>query len=187
MQTASSSLERACKRRRVHTCTIWRSTSMSAPFSASSVNAIVAVVIVDHSSDYRLVGSHLNLIREPRWPPLPGSAVAARQAASGYALRALPRRRTYTTSWDINPFAALTSFAHPCVRAPLGSGGSSENRGRSDGPTPFAALTSFAHPCVRAPLGSGGSSENRGRSDGPTPFAALTSFAHPCVRAPLTR
>jgi len=31
-----------------------------------------------------------------------GIAVAARQAASGYALRALPRRKTYTTSWDIN-------------------------------------------------------------------------------------
>jgi len=31
-----------------------------------------------------------------------GTTVAARQAASGYALRALPRRKTYTTSWDIN-------------------------------------------------------------------------------------
>lgn len=31
-----------------------------------------------------------------------GTAAAARQAASGYALRALPRRKTYTTSWDIN-------------------------------------------------------------------------------------
>jgi len=31
-----------------------------------------------------------------------GIAVAARQAASGYALRALPRWRTYTTSRDIN-------------------------------------------------------------------------------------
>ena len=31
-----------------------------------------------------------------------GIAVAARQAASGYALRALPQRKTYTTSWDIN-------------------------------------------------------------------------------------
>ena len=28
-------------------------------------------------------------------------AVAARQAASGFALRALPRLKTYTTSWDI--------------------------------------------------------------------------------------
>jgi hypothetical protein len=34
-----------------------------------------------------------------------GIAVAARLAASGYALRALPRRKTYTTSWDINPIA----------------------------------------------------------------------------------
>ena len=31
-----------------------------------------------------------------------GIAVATRQAASGYALRVSPRRRTYTTSWDIN-------------------------------------------------------------------------------------
>jgi hypothetical protein len=31
-----------------------------------------------------------------------GKATAARQAASGYALRALPRRKTYTTPWDIN-------------------------------------------------------------------------------------
>jgi len=31
-----------------------------------------------------------------------GIAVATRQAASGYALRASPRRKTYTTSWDIN-------------------------------------------------------------------------------------
>jgi hypothetical protein len=31
-----------------------------------------------------------------------GIAVATRQAASGYARRALPRRKTYTTSWDIN-------------------------------------------------------------------------------------
>ena len=31
-----------------------------------------------------------------------GIATAARQAASGFALRALPRRKTYTTSWDIN-------------------------------------------------------------------------------------
>jgi hypothetical protein len=31
-----------------------------------------------------------------------GIAAAARQAASGYALRALPQRKTYTTSWDIN-------------------------------------------------------------------------------------
>jgi hypothetical protein len=31
-----------------------------------------------------------------------GIAAAARQAASGFALRALPRQKTYTTSWDIN-------------------------------------------------------------------------------------
>jgi len=31
-----------------------------------------------------------------------GIAAAARQVASGYALRALPQRKTYTTSWDIN-------------------------------------------------------------------------------------
>jgi hypothetical protein len=39
-----------------------------------------------------------------------GIAVAARQAASGYALRALPRRKTYTTSWDINPAGLQTSM-----------------------------------------------------------------------------
>jgi hypothetical protein len=74
-------------------CTIWRSTSMSAPFSASSVNAIVvAVVIVDHSSEFRLLGSHLNLIREPTVAaPFGDAARAARQAASGFALRGLPR------------------------------------------------------------------------------------------------
>ncbi|MBA3834084.1 MAG: hypothetical protein H0X34_19775 [Chthoniobacterales bacterium] len=38
-----------------------------------------------------------------------GIAAAARQAASGYALRALPQRKTYTTSWDINP-ARQTPF-----------------------------------------------------------------------------
>jgi len=32
-----------------------------------------------------------------------GIAAAVWQAASGYAVRALPRQRTYTTSWDINP------------------------------------------------------------------------------------
>jgi hypothetical protein len=44
-------------------CTIWRSTSMSAPFSASSVNAIVALVIVISFKD-QVGGSHLNLIRD---------------------------------------------------------------------------------------------------------------------------
>jgi hypothetical protein len=39
-----------------------------------------------------------------------GIAVAARQAASGYALRALPRRKTYTTSRDINT-ASRTGWA----------------------------------------------------------------------------
>ena len=36
-----------------------------------------------------------------------GIAVAARRAASGFALRALPRRKTSTTSWDINRSPAL--------------------------------------------------------------------------------
>jgi hypothetical protein len=40
-----------------------------------------------------------------------GIAVAARQAASGYALRALPRPKTYTTSWDINSADRNTSGA----------------------------------------------------------------------------
>ena len=38
----------------------------------------------------------------PRWPPPIGIAATARQAASGYALRALPQRRTYTTCRGIN-------------------------------------------------------------------------------------
>jgi len=41
---------------------IWRSTSMSAHISPSSVNAIVAVVIVEISLE-RVGGSHLNLVR----------------------------------------------------------------------------------------------------------------------------
>src|SRR5688572_1783461 len=74
-------------RRWAMNCTIWRSTSTSAPFSASSVNAIVvAVVIVDHSSDYRLLGSHLNLIREPT-VATPFRDAAARRAASRFGLR----------------------------------------------------------------------------------------------------
>src|SRR5450755_2104106 len=64
-------------------CTIWRSTSMSAPFSASSVNAIVAVVIVDISLD-RLVG---------RTSTISGTTMATptgdrrRRAASRFGLR----------------------------------------------------------------------------------------------------
>ena len=42
-----------------------------------------------------------------------GIAAAARQAASGYALRALPRPKTYTTSWDINK---QLRFWHRCLR-----------------------------------------------------------------------
>src|ERR1700752_3363594 len=48
-------------RRWAMNCTIWRSTSMSAPFSASSASAIVEVVIV--SSPDKVGGSHLNHIR----------------------------------------------------------------------------------------------------------------------------
>jgi len=70
-------------------CTIWRRTSTSAPFSASSANAIVALVIVISFKD-RFGGSHLK-----PYPDLtmatPKRAAAARKAASGYALRALPR------------------------------------------------------------------------------------------------
>src|SRR5678816_1317562 len=74
---------------------------MSAPFSASSVNAIVAVVIVEISLGHGWWVAP-QPYPGPRWPPPTGIAVAARQAASGYALRASPRRKTYTTSWDIN-------------------------------------------------------------------------------------
>jgi hypothetical protein len=80
---------------------------MSAPFSASSVNAIVAVVIVEISSGHWLVGRTSTISGTTMATPT-GIAVAARQAASGYALRALPRRRTYTTSWDINPVYVAT-------------------------------------------------------------------------------
>lgn len=43
----------------------------------------------------------------------PNGAAAARQAASGYALRALPRNRskTYTTSRDINHSGILVRVA----------------------------------------------------------------------------
>jgi hypothetical protein len=44
-----------------------------------------------------------------------GIAVATRQAASGYALRALPRRKTYTTSWDINPSVAKSRQYPPRI------------------------------------------------------------------------
>ena len=71
---------------------------MSAPFSASSVNAIVAVVIVEISLD-RLVGRTSTISGTTMATPT-GIAVATRQAASGYALRALPQRKTYTTSWE---------------------------------------------------------------------------------------
>ena len=52
-----------------------------------------------------------------------GTAAATRQAASGYALRALPRRKTYTTSWDINQDHASTgqtSRCHDHLRRPGG-------------------------------------------------------------------
>ncbi|HSV70562.1 MAG TPA: hypothetical protein VLI72_10640, partial [Methylibium sp.] len=58
------------------------------------------VVIVEISLD-RLVGRTSTISGTTMATPT-GIAVAARQAASGYALRALPRRKTYTTSWDIN-------------------------------------------------------------------------------------
>src|SRR5450432_927436 len=64
-------------------CTIWRSTSMSAPFSASSVNAIVAVVIVEISLD-TVGGSHLNHIRDHDGHP---DRDRRRRAASRFGLR----------------------------------------------------------------------------------------------------
>jgi len=81
--------------------------SISALFSASSVNAIVAVVIVEDSLD-RLAGPTSTMSGTTMATPN-GIAVAARQAASGYALRALPPRKTYITSWDIN-LVARQSF-----------------------------------------------------------------------------
>src|SRR5450432_2017332 len=64
-------------------CTIWRSTSMSAPFSASSVNAIVAVVIVEISLD-TVGGSHFNHIRDHDGHP---DRDRRRHAASRFGLR----------------------------------------------------------------------------------------------------
>ncbi len=46
-----------------------------------------------------------------------GIAATARQAASGSALRVLPRRKTYTTSWDINSFMPAPGRGAP-VPAP---------------------------------------------------------------------
>jgi len=59
-----------------------------------------SVVIVDISLD-RLLG-RTSTISGTTMATRTGIAVAARQAASGYALRALPQRRTYTTSGGIN-------------------------------------------------------------------------------------
>lgn len=64
-------------------CIIWRRTSTSAPFSASSADAIVALVIVISFMD-RFGGSHPKLIRTSRWPPPEGSG---RCAASRFGLR----------------------------------------------------------------------------------------------------
>jgi hypothetical protein len=60
----------------------------------------VVVVIVETSSD-RLVGRTSTISGATMATPI-GAAAGARQVASSYALRALPRRNTYTTSWDIN-------------------------------------------------------------------------------------
>ena len=51
-----------------------------------------------------------------------GTTVAARQAASGFALRALPRRKTYTTSWDITRTALRARHAMVGVAGLPGSG-----------------------------------------------------------------
>lgn len=64
-------------------CTIWRNTSTSAPFSASSANAIVEAVIVILLT--RLVG---------RTSTISGSFTMATPPG-------LPALKTYTTSWDI--------------------------------------------------------------------------------------
>ena len=44
-----------------------------------------------------------------------GIAAAARQAASGFALRALPPRKTYTTSWDINSATGREANSDSCA------------------------------------------------------------------------
>lgn len=67
-------------------CTIWRNTSMSEPFSASSVSAIVAVVIVFPL--VRLLGRTSTLSGTHNGHPKTDGPTEL-QAASGYALRAL--------------------------------------------------------------------------------------------------
>ena len=95
-------------------CTIWRNTSISEPFSASSASAIVAVVIVI-SLKVRLVGrtstlSGLTMATPNRWPD---------RAASRFGLRPsrlAARLKTYTTTRDISrrlePRSAVTIYGH---------------------------------------------------------------------------
>ena len=90
------------------------------PFSASSASAIVALVIVE-SPWNRWVGRTSTFSGTTMATPA-GIAVAARQAASGFALRALPRRKTYTTSWEyvrLVPHCARTAPRHSRPVQPL--------------------------------------------------------------------
>ena len=68
-----------------------------------------------------------------------GIAVATRQAASGYALRALPRRKTYTTSWDINTDRQLAGLAESC-KMDMSSAGFDMSR---EADVSFAALVDY--------------------------------------------
>lgn len=92
-------------------CTIWRSMSMSAPFSASSFNAIVAVVIVISFVDYRFLG---------RTSTLSGTTMATpsrndRRAASRFGLR--PQRLAAHQKLTPLPGTSTTQLKNPCLTA----------------------------------------------------------------------
>lgn len=99
-------------RRWAMNCTIWCSTSMSAPLSASSASAIVAVVIVI-STGYRLV-DRTSILSGFRMVTPCGMAAT---------LRGRPIRSgwTYTLSWDISwditRLDALAPASLPCEMA----------------------------------------------------------------------
>ena len=130
MQTVSSH-KKACKRRRVHTCTIWRSTSTSAPFSASSVNAIVVAVVIVGSPRNRLVG---------RTSTLSGSTVAAPDRESpprrGKPLRASPYAPCRDERLTPLPGTSTKRAASPQAR------GRSEKASQFLEGSPFAAIVS---------------------------------------------
>src|ERR1700712_918749 len=81
--------------------TIWRKTSTAAPFSASSANAIVEVVVIVVAPD-KVGGSHLNLIRTLDGHPCSGRLDS----------------KTYTTCRDITARAEVAHFRIAGARWP---------------------------------------------------------------------